>query len=105
MNEGIHLDLDTWIVPGQIRKANLCRGLGNRYTPAGTEVLILAVAHNTPPPFQAAQNATTVNTLSSVAPYTVIMIIIIEISCNVPPNRSWCHGCTLAPSSLRSMKG
>ena len=32
MNEGIHLDLDTWIVPGQIRKANLCRGLGNRYT-------------------------------------------------------------------------
>ena len=26
MNEGIHLDLDTWIVPGQIRKANLCRG-------------------------------------------------------------------------------
>ena len=43
MNEGIHLDLDTWIVPGQIRKANLCRGLGNRYTPAGTEVLISAV--------------------------------------------------------------
>ena len=37
MNEGIHLDLDTWIVPGQIRKVNLCRGLGNRYTPAGTE--------------------------------------------------------------------
>ena len=36
MNEGIHLDLDTWIVPGQIRKANLCRGLGNRYTPAIT---------------------------------------------------------------------
>ena len=30
MNEGIHLDLDTWIVPGQIRKANLWRGLGNR---------------------------------------------------------------------------
>ena len=58
MNEGIHLDLDTWIVPGQIRRANLCRGLGNRYTPAGTEVLISAVAHNTPPPFQAAQNAT-----------------------------------------------
>ena len=57
MNEGIHLDLDTWIVPGQILKANLCRGLGNRYTPAGTEVLISAVAHNTPPPFQAAQNA------------------------------------------------
>ena len=49
MNEGIHLDLDTWIVPGQIRKANLCRGLGNRYTPAGTDVLISAVAHNTPP--------------------------------------------------------
>ena len=40
MNEGIHLDLDTWIVPGQNRKANLCRGLGNIYTPAGTEVLI-----------------------------------------------------------------
>ena len=37
MNEGIHLDLDTRIVPGQIRKANLCRGLGNRYTPAGTD--------------------------------------------------------------------
>ena len=67
LNEGIHLDLDTWIVPGQIRKANLCRGLGNRYTPAGTEVLISSVAHNTPPPFQAAQNATTVNTRSSVA--------------------------------------
>ena len=49
MNEGIHLDLDTWIVPGQIRKANLCRGLGNRYTPAGTEVLISAVAHNQHP--------------------------------------------------------
>ena len=41
MNEGIHLDLDTWIVPGQISKANLCRGLGNRYTPAGTEVLYI----------------------------------------------------------------
>ena len=68
MNEGIHLDLDTWIVPGQIRKANLCRGLGNRYTPAGTEVLISA--HNTPPQFQVAQNATTVNTRSSVAPCT-----------------------------------
>ena len=68
MNEGIHLDLDTWIVPGQIRKANLCRGLGNRYTPAGTEVLISAVVHNTPPPFQAVQNATIVNTRSSVAP-------------------------------------
>ena len=38
MNEGIHLDLDTWIVPGQIRTANLCRGLGNRYTPAGTDI-------------------------------------------------------------------
>ena len=63
MNEGIHLDLDTWIVPGQIRKAKLCQGLGNRYTPAGTEVLISAVAHNTPPPFQAAHNATTVNKL------------------------------------------
>ena len=50
LNEGIHLDLDTWVVPGQILKANLCRGLGNRYTPAGTEVLISAVAHNTPPP-------------------------------------------------------
>ena len=24
MNEGIHLDLDTWIVPGQIRKAGVC---------------------------------------------------------------------------------
>ena len=70
MNKGIHLDLDTWIVPGQIRKANLCRGLGNRYTPAGTEVLISAVTHNTPPPCQAAQNATTVNTRSSVAPCT-----------------------------------
>ena len=56
LNEGIHLDLDTWIVPGQIRTANHCRGLGNRYTPAGTEVLISAVAHNTPPPLQAAQN-------------------------------------------------
>ena len=43
MNEGIHLDLDTWIVPGQIRKANLCRGLGNRYTPAGTGKACLLV--------------------------------------------------------------
>ena len=43
MNEGIHLDLDTWIVPGQIRKANLCRGLGNRYTPAGTEGIPLLI--------------------------------------------------------------
>ena len=41
MNEGIHPDLDTWIVPGQIRKANLCRGLGNRYTPAGTEMMVM----------------------------------------------------------------
>ena len=49
MSKGIHLDLDTWIVPGQILKANLCQGLGNSYKPAGTEVLISAVAHNTPP--------------------------------------------------------
>ena len=70
MNEGIHLDLDTWIVPGHIRKANLCWGVGNRYTSDNTEVLISAVAHNTPPPLQAAQNATTVNTRSSVAPCT-----------------------------------
>ena len=48
--------------------ANLRRGLGNSYKPHGAEVLISAVAHNTPPPFQAAQNATTVNTRSSVAP-------------------------------------
>ena len=46
MNKGIHLDLDTWIVPGQILKANLCWGLGNSYKPAVTEVLISAVAHN-----------------------------------------------------------
>ena len=26
MNEGIHLDLDTWIVPGQIRKATSAGG-------------------------------------------------------------------------------
>ena len=32
--------------------------------------MISAVAHNTPPPFQAAQNAITVNTRSSVAPCT-----------------------------------
>ena len=32
MNEGIHLDLDTWIVPGQIRKANLCRTHVSRKT-------------------------------------------------------------------------
>ena len=44
------------------------RGLGNSYKPADTEVLISAVAHHTPPPFQVAQNATTVNTRSSVAP-------------------------------------
>ena len=44
MKEGIHLDLDTWIVPDQIRKANLCRGLGNRYTPAGTDYVMI---HNT----------------------------------------------------------
>ena len=29
MNEGIHLDLDTWIVPGQIRKANLINNNNN----------------------------------------------------------------------------
>ena len=46
MNKDIHLDLDTWIVPGQIRKANLYRGLGNSYKPAGTEVLIsLSLSH------------------------------------------------------------
>ena len=50
MNEGIHLDLDTWIVPGQIRKANLCRGLGNRYTPAGTEVYIYIYDRCVPSP-------------------------------------------------------
>ena len=43
MNEGIHLDLDTWIVPGQIRKANLCRGLGN--TPAGVYLLFILVCY------------------------------------------------------------
>ena len=40
MNEGIHLDLDIWIVPGQIRKANLCRGVGNRYTPCYIIIII-----------------------------------------------------------------
>ena len=68
MNEGIHLDLDTWIVPGQIPartgKANLCLGLGNRYTPAGTEAVISALAPTAPPPIKAAQNATTVDTRS-----------------------------------------
>ena len=70
MNKGIYLDLDTWLVPGQILKANLRRGLGNSYKPAGTKMLISAVTHNTPPPFQTAQNATTVNTRNSVAPCT-----------------------------------
>ena len=46
LNKGIHLDLDTWVG----KQANLRRGLGNSYKPAGTEVLISAVAHNTPPP-------------------------------------------------------
>ena len=46
MNEGRnYLDLDTWIVPGQILKAYFRRGLGNSYKPAGTEVLISAGAH------------------------------------------------------------
>ena len=49
VNEGIHLDLDTWIVPGQIRKANLCRGLGNRYTPAGTEVAAAVAFYKSTP--------------------------------------------------------
>ena len=83
MNEGIHLDLDTWIVPGQIRKANLCRGLGNRYTPAGTEVLISAGAHNTPPPFQAAQNATTTYII-------YMMIITIIMICVSLALLTWC---------------
>ena len=29
MNEGIHLDLDTWIVPGQIRKERSVMQYGN----------------------------------------------------------------------------
>ena len=45
IRKGIHLDLDTWIVPGQILTG---RGLENGYKPAGTEVLISAVAHNNP---------------------------------------------------------
>ena len=45
MNEGIHLDLDTWIVPGQIRKANLCRGLGNKAFGA-LLMMKLVVNHN-----------------------------------------------------------
>ena len=39
MNEGIHLDLDTWIVPGQIRKANLCRVSENEISEAATDLL------------------------------------------------------------------
>ena len=46
------LDLDTWIVPSQIPTDLLRRGLEDSYKPAGTEVLISAVAHNTPPPIQ-----------------------------------------------------
>ena len=48
MNEGIHLDLDTWIVPGQIRKANLCRGLGskNKLITAGINALITSKTGN-----------------------------------------------------------
>ena len=42
MNKGIHLDLDAWIVPGQILTANLRRGLGNSCKPACTEVSLLA---------------------------------------------------------------
>ena len=60
MNEGIHLDLDTWIVPGQIRKANLCRGLGNRYTPA-----IIVISYN--------------NTLPCIKPYTMDSQVISEV--------------------------
>ena len=46
MNEGIHLDLDTWIVPGQIRKANLCRGLGNRKGPWVSSLLLVLLSFN-----------------------------------------------------------
>ena len=37
-------------------------------TSAGTEVLVPAVAHSSPPPTKAVQNAATVNARSSVAP-------------------------------------
>ena len=40
INKGIHLDLDTRIVPGQILKANLRRGLRNSSKPAGEWPLI-----------------------------------------------------------------
>ena len=59
--------LETWIIPGQILMGKPLPGASCSCKPAGAEVLNSAVAHNTPPPFQAAQNATTVNTRSSVA--------------------------------------
>ena len=41
-----HLDLDTWTVPGQILTGKPPPGSGNFCKPAGTKVLISAVAQN-----------------------------------------------------------
>ena len=58
MNKGIHLDLtDTWIVPGQMLKANLRRGL--RYY-----ILEKPRSHR-PPRIRILQGCTGVNTLSN----------------------------------------
>ena len=40
MNEGIHLDLDTWIVPGQIRKANLTELMLQQQLMLGVGIII-----------------------------------------------------------------
>ena len=42
IHPGIHLDHDTWIVPGQIPVGKPPRDLGNSYKPAGTEVVDLS---------------------------------------------------------------
>ena len=42
------LDLDTWIIPGQVHPGIPPPGSADSYKPAGTEVLVSAVAHNNP---------------------------------------------------------
>ena len=73
MNEGIHLDLDTWIVPGQIRKANLCRVVITNYLmslamnpPSLTITLRTALSTTGPPARNVHQEAET-QTLIAIA--------------------------------------
>ena len=68
MNEGIHLDLDTWIVPGQIRKFNNNNNNKRPLTPKSMPFLVYYLSTSSSPSKDCGAGITDLNAAAPAAP-------------------------------------